>query len=804
VEVDFVVQGRTWKLRKSFLKGASARLEGPGTALTDDDAESRLRQLWGTREIKGRKDVEQFLGLWPLLWVQQGRAGAAPHVDLNDDARARLGDALTVEVEEVAAGRVGQRVLERAEAERARYWTATGKERGELFAARERRSAAVTAVEEKTARRSQAHAAADELARTLAALADSEAKLGGQRDLVARAEARVALAQDRAETLRTRELEAKSLYADRELWHRKARERMELEAVVAASAKEIAEREAALQTSDATAAALEVERARGQADGDEAQRVLAQAKALAARADQRERRASLAGQADRARHALAEAAAHRARLAAIEEELRRVPVDAARMKALHRAKEGWARAHASLAAAAARVTLRALRPVVVDGEPLAEGADRAFRVDEPTAIRIEGVAELHVSPAGTDLHRLRDAERDAREILDALLAELGAADVAEAEDMHRRRIELEAERRHPEGALAQLGVGGIERLEASLRAIQAELDEAGVGEELQSGSGTAQEARAAVARAEEAVHASRVARDFVEREVARVSAEREVARTLLLDARARQTSAGGRLGALGDRESLAASVDAADRAWTRAEELAEAIRTDLRRRGDLDAATDREREQKALAQLDAAHRKNLDRRIELEATVRHFGAESIHEEVQQAESELETATRELERVLRRAEAARALALALADARRDVQERLVTPVREKVEPYLRGLLPDTQLEMGEGWTVNGLRAGDRVEDFEALSGGAKEQVGLLVRLGLAEVLGQDEPLPIVLDDCLVNTDPERQKDMLRLLYRASKKQQILLFSCHDAAFDRLGATRRYDLPPRRAR
>jgi hypothetical protein len=41
-------------------------------------------------------------------------------------------------------------------------------------------------------------------------------------------------------------------------------------------------------------------------------------------------------------------------------------------------------------------------------------------------------------------------------------------------------------------------------------------------------------------------------------------------------------------------------------------------------------------------------------------------------------------------------------------------------------------------------------------------------------------------------------------MLRILYRASKKQQILVFSCHDVAFGRLGETRRIELPARRAR
>ena len=475
VEVAFEIGGRAWKVHKRFLKGATARLDGPGTSLTDEDAEEKLRQLWGTREIKGRKEIDQFLGLWPLLWVQQGRAGVAPHADLNDESRGRLSDALTTQVAEVAKGRAGQRVLERAEAERARYWTPTWKERGELQAARERRDAAKVLLDQKATRRKEAHAAADELARTLTVLAEGDAKLRAQRLRVEQANARVTLAQGRRATLLTRELEAKSRHADRELWHQKARERAQLEGDTLALAAAIAEREAVLAKLDTDGAEREVVRTRTREETERAEHGVAEAKASVGRAAARERRGRLRDQAEAAHKALEDALEQRSRLRTIEEELRTLRTGPGEMKALRRAKETWARASASLAAAAARVTLRALRPLVIDGEPLAEGAVKEWQLDEATAILLEGVAELHVSPAGAELHRLRDAERDARQLLDAQLGELGVVDVAEAEEQHRRRIELEAERKHPEAFLGQLGVGGVEKLEASVRALEGEL-----------------------------------------------------------------------------------------------------------------------------------------------------------------------------------------------------------------------------------------------------------------------------------------------------------------------------------------
>lgn len=74
----------------------------------------------------------------------------------------------------------------------------------------------------------------------------------------------------------------------------------------------------------------------------------------------------------------------------------------------------------------------------------------------------------------------------------------------------------------------------------------------------------------------------------------------------------------------------------------------------------------------------------------------------------------------------------------------------------------------------------------------LSGGAQEQISLLTRIGIAEVLAGDGTLPLILDDVLINTDPERLRRMHRALFRAADKLQIILFSCHDVLFDGLGA------------
>ena len=73
----------------------------------------------------------------------------------------------------------------------------------------------------------------------------------------------------------------------------------------------------------------------------------------------------------------------------------------------------------------------------------------------------------------------------------------------------------------------------------------------------------------------------------------------------------------------------------------------------------------------------------------------------------------------------------------------------------------------------------------------LSRGAAEQLYLCLRLALAAEFGRlTVPLPLVMNDVLVNFDPERTRLSAQVLLDATPKHQILLFTCHQAAGDLL--------------
>jgi uncharacterized protein YhaN len=68
--------------------------------------------------------------------------------------------------------------------------------------------------------------------------------------------------------------------------------------------------------------------------------------------------------------------------------------------------------------------------------------------------------------------------------------------------------------------------------------------------------------------------------------------------------------------------------------------------------------------------------------------------------------------------------------------------------------------------------------------DRLSRGTAEQLYLAIRLALvAEFAERSEPLPLIMDDCLVNFDSRRAQQMARLLASSSRDGQCLLFTCH---------------------
>lgn len=85
---------------------------------------------------------------------------------------------------------------------------------------------------------------------------------------------------------------------------------------------------------------------------------------------------------------------------------------------------------------------------------------------------------------------------------------------------------------------------------------------------------------------------------------------------------------------------------------------------------------------------------------------------------------------------------------------------------------------------EDRTVSVIEANERSKTIDQLSRGAKEQLLLCLRLGLIQEYEKNrEPLPLVLDDILVNADPGRTDRLAAILESFAESRQLILLTCN---------------------
>ncbi|PXA97512.1 DNA-binding protein [Nostoc sp. 3335mG] len=131
--------------------------------------------------------------------------------------------------------------------------------------------------------------------------------------------------------------------------------------------------------------------------------------------------------------------------------------------------------------------------------------------------------------------------------------------------------------------------------------------------------------------------------------------------------------------------------------------------------------------------------------------------------------------------------------ALTDARSAARDLYLKPVITELRPLIGLLFDDVSVAFNETTLLpeTVLRNGQE-EDVDRLSGGMREQLSILTRLAFARLLARNGgPAPVILDDALVYSDDDRIERMFDALHRQSRDQQILVFSCRQRAFSRLG-------------
>ena len=135
---------------------------------------------------------------------------------------------------------------------------------------------------------------------------------------------------------------------------------------------------------------------------------------------------------------------------------------------------------------------------------------------------------------------------------------------------------------------------------------------------------------------------------------------------------------------------------------------------------------------------------------------------------------------------RRARAARHLFTALNRHRDAAHRAYVRPYTQALEELGRRVYgADFAVTVDEDLALAARTLGGATVPFADLSGGAKEQLGILARLAVARLVDPTQGVPVVIDDALGYSDPDRLRRMGQVLGGAADGDtdvQVILLTC----------------------
>lgn len=795
VTLKFERGGASWRLHKAFCQRQEAELAGNGERYTGDAVEEKLAEMFGfTPSNSGGTKPQEHHGVFGLLWVEQGTSHRALGVGAG---RNHLASALEREIGQVTGGERGRALLAAAEARKAEFWDKRDNARGEFKAL----GGQIEADRQNLV----------ELRRQMAEHDERVSKLAGNQNILARYHR-----DDALETTRKRAAAARQAAASvagledalRVAQGSVERARLKLDATAlrgVARQKLIA---------DLVAGRTVLEAARGARD--EASATLARLEAVANQATVRLEDISQAEQQATARlrgmeQALARRQAAQAldrlaaqlKLAEEADDARRKALAIAQgatltaedISALEALERGVEQARMRLEAASLRITLHpsGAQAAHVDGKPVEPGVGLSLSRD--TKLVLEGYGEISVHPGG-GTEELALALEKAAQALEKALRRLEQADVAAARAALRQQDAARTDVKTYGRTVAALAPTGIDALRQEL-ARNALLAGDGVTEVLDFAPADIEAVRRASTEVEAELR--RAEAELTDRRSAVETSRRALAvfeeRVSVAEAgcNRRQEELSAARASVDDR-ALDEDVERDRQAFQLAERAGASAEIAL-------AGADPEAKQLALKQAEKAETEiqadisklDIEKR-EIEAALRALGKDGLGEQLALLEGQIVAAEARQKTMTLEAEAAKLLATTLAQAQRETKDRWLAPVRERSAPYLRLIQADSDIVLhDETFEIEQLVRNGVAEPFAGLSVGAREQIAVITRIALADILREaGQEACIVLDDALVNTDEERLERMHLVLGKAAQNQQVLILTCRERDFLQLGA------------
>ena len=420
-----------------------------------------------------------------------------------------------------------------------------------------------------------------------------------------------------------------------------------------------------------------------------------------------------------------------------------------------------------------------------------------------TEVEVPGILTARVTP-GMSALEIQTQYTAAQQDLAAALAAAQVADLAAARSTDQRRRELQGTRDQLTATLAGLcGDDDVEQLRsrlAELRSLPAfsgditidagtartELDEAEAGR-VTAGADCETHRRVAALALSKLTEVSTQATRLQDKLVTQ-RAELAVVVDRLMQQRA--TVADDKLTATADADALTAHT-AAGRVAELAEQLAaaapEAVAAQLGEAVEA-AAVLRERHDEIARTLH-----------EIASQLTVFGTEGRKGKLDAAEIQCEHARDEHDRVGRRARAVQLLREVMVRHRDTTRLRYVEPFRSELKRLGRPVFgPSFEVDVDSDLCILNRTLDGCTVPYESLSGGAKEQLGILARLAGAALVAKEDAVPILIDDALGFTDPQRLVKMAAVFDTLGERGQVIVLTCTPGRYDGIKNAQRIEL------
>ena len=153
----------------------------------------------------------------------------------------------------------------------------------------------------------------------------------------------------------------------------------------------------------------------------------------------------------------------------------------------------------------------------------------------------------------------------------------------------------------------------------------------------------------------------------------------------------------------------------------------------------------------------------------------------------------------LEALNRKAQAARLLFEVLTEHKETAEKDYSVHFAKYINDLAKSFYgTEVHFEVSDSFKILRRRMGTTEVDVADLSTGAKEQLAILIRLALTQIVQVGEPFPVILDDEFAHSDPDRIAMMNNIFSDFGDDQQFIMLTCTPEKFSGYKPVKTIDL------